>query len=44
MKILYSEEFRKDFYKLPARIQAVYQKQEKIFIENQRDLVYILKN
>lgn len=37
MKILYSADFRKEFYKLPAEIQAICVKQEKIFIENRRD-------
>ncbi|MBU1160167.1 hypothetical protein KKD04_03255 [Patescibacteria group bacterium] len=37
MKIIYSEEFRKRFYKLPDRIKKLYRKQENIFKNNWRD-------
>lgn len=37
MKILYADEFAKQFRKLPPDIQRLYRKQEKIFRENWRD-------
>lgn len=37
MKILYAEEFAKQFRKLPPDIQRLYHKQEAIFRDNWRD-------
>lgn len=37
MKIIYAEEFRKRFQKLPKRTAYIYIRQEKIFRENWRD-------
>lgn len=37
MKIIYSDEFRKRFYKLPPDIQKLCEKQEKIFKGNWHD-------
>lgn len=37
MKILFSQEFRKNFRKLPIQIQKFYHKQEEIFENNWRD-------
>lgn len=37
MKILYADEFKKGFAKLPPEIQRLFQKQEQIFKENWRD-------
>ena len=37
MKILYTEEFRKQFRKLPSDAQHFYKKQERIFLNNWKD-------
>ncbi|KKS94438.1 MAG: hypothetical protein UV70_C0001G0052 [Parcubacteria group bacterium GW2011_GWA2_43_13] len=37
MKVLYADEFRKRFHKLPAHIQGLYHKQEDIFCADWRD-------
>ena len=37
MKIIYADEFRKKFKKLPKRIQHLFFIQEKIFVKNWRD-------
>jgi len=37
MKILFSQEFKKNFRKLPIQIQNLYHKQEEIFESNWKD-------
>ena len=37
MKIVYAEEFRKQFQKLPLEIQRIYRRQEKLFEKNWRE-------
>lgn len=37
MNILYTDEFRKEFRKLPLEVQSLYQKQELIFSRNWKD-------
>lgn len=37
MNIVYAEEFRKQFRKLPKGIQRLYHRQEKIFLTNWKD-------
>ena len=37
MNIIYAEEFRKQFYKLPSEIQLLYRKQESLFKKDWRD-------
>lgn len=37
MKVIYSDEFRKRFYKLPLEIQKLFRKQEIIFKNNWRN-------
>lgn len=37
MTIVYADEFRKQFHRLPADIQEAYQSQEKLFVGNWRD-------
>jgi len=37
MKIVYADEFRKQFHKLPAEIQEIYRQKERIFRINWRD-------
>lgn len=37
MKILYTDEFKKQFHKLPVKIQQLYKKQENIFLQNWKD-------
>lgn len=37
MKIVFAEEFRRQFQKLPQDIQKLYHKQEKIFRQDWRD-------
>ena len=43
MKLVYAEEFRKAFYKLPKRIQERYRSQESLFRASSRDLRLHLK-
>jgi mRNA-degrading endonuclease RelE of RelBE toxin-antitoxin system len=37
MRILYSPQFHKKFHRLPANIQSLFRKQEKIFLQNWKD-------
>ena len=38
MKILFTDEFKRRFYKLPIHIQNLYYKQENVFKENWKDI------